>query len=149
LSLNRLIQEKIDDAFKDTKYVYRTNNTTATNRSISWIESLLETPIEDHRKYAVWRILAPYLMNIKKLSYDEAFRVIKDWLIRCDKVTPMNFNPNDRIKSSLRAALRVGYFPISFNDLKIENRQLYDLISGAIGDKSKRWKGRPIGAESR
>jgi hypothetical protein len=26
------------------------------------------TPIEDGRKYALWKILCPYLVNIKKLS---------------------------------------------------------------------------------
>jgi hypothetical protein len=46
----------------------------------------------------------------------------------------MNFNPDDRIKSSLRAALRVGYLPISINDLKLENKELYDLISRALGN---------------
>lgn len=60
---------------------------------IRWIESLLITRLEDHRKYVLWLILAPYLINLKKLSYDEAFRVIRDWLNKCDKITPMNFNP--------------------------------------------------------
>ena len=41
--------------------------------SIHWIETLLKTPIEDYRKNALALILAPYLINIKKLSYDEAF----------------------------------------------------------------------------
>ena len=41
--------------------------------TIVWIEKLLQTPIDDHRKFAVWRILAPYLINIRKCSVDEAF----------------------------------------------------------------------------
>ena len=32
-----------------------------------WIENLLDTPIEDGRKYTVWKILCPYLVNIKEL----------------------------------------------------------------------------------
>ena len=36
--------------------------------SIAWI--LLQTPIDDYRKNAVSLILAPYFINIKKLSYD-------------------------------------------------------------------------------
>ena len=35
---------------------------------ILWIEKLLRNPIPDHRKYVIWRILAPYLINIRKLS---------------------------------------------------------------------------------
>jgi hypothetical protein len=36
---------------------------------IRWIENgILEKPLPDHRKYAIWRILSPYLLNVKKLS---------------------------------------------------------------------------------
>ncbi|MGZ5550643.1 MAG: hypothetical protein ACXW07_07765 [Nitrososphaeraceae archaeon] len=41
-----------------------------------WIEKLLETPIEDGRKYALWRILCPYLVNIKKMSPEESFLIL-------------------------------------------------------------------------
>jgi Primase X len=44
--------------------------------TISWIEKLLETPIDDYRKNAVNLILAPYLINVKKLSYDTALTII-------------------------------------------------------------------------
>jgi len=36
---------------------------------------------------------------------------------------------NDRIKANLIAAARVGYLPISFSDLKIENREIADLAA--------------------
>ncbi|MGC2571780.1 MAG: hypothetical protein WA364_09740 [Candidatus Nitrosopolaris sp.] len=36
---------------------------------------------------------------------------------------------NGKIKPTLSAAARVGYLPISFIDLRKENRQLADLIS--------------------
>jgi hypothetical protein len=39
---------------------------------IPWIEKLLQTPIQDYRKFSGWRILSPYLMNVKRLSYDNA-----------------------------------------------------------------------------
>ncbi len=114
-------------------YSHQTNHTT-TNHSINWIESLLRTPIHDHRKYVVWRILAPYLMNIKKISYEEAFGAIMDWLKECANIARMDFNPNDRIKCNLRAALRVGYLPIGFSNLRDENRELYNLISSKMGN---------------
>ena len=40
--------------------------------TIPWIEKLLEIPIEDYRKNAVNLILAPHLINIKKLAYEDA-----------------------------------------------------------------------------
>jgi Primase X len=97
------------------------------NNKIRWIEALLQIPISDHRKYALWRIVAPYLINVRKLSHEDAFSIIRDWLDKCDTLKPLVMN--DRIKSNLNAAARKGYLPISFSDLKIENRQLADLIS--------------------
>jgi len=68
-----------------------------TGHSVSWIDSLLETPIEDHRKYVMWRILAPYLINVRELSKDEAFNVIRDWLNKCHQLRKLDFNPEDKI----------------------------------------------------
>lgn len=68
-------------------------------------------------------------MNIKKLSYDEVFGVIREWPNKCDKITPMDFNAGDKIKTNPGAALRVGYLSISLSNLRNENRGLYDLIS--------------------
>lgn len=98
------------------------------NNNIRWIEALLQIPISDHRKYALWRIVAPYLINVRKLSHEDAFSTIRDWLDKCDKIKPL-VGVYDRIKSNLDAAARIGYFPISFSHLKTENRQLADLIS--------------------
>jgi hypothetical protein len=33
-------------------------------QSIDWIERLLQTPLPEHRKYCIWRILAPYFINV-------------------------------------------------------------------------------------
>jgi hypothetical protein len=97
-------------------------------KNFVWIETLLQIPISDHRKYALWRIVAPYLINIRKLSHEDAIRIIREWLDKCDKLRPL-VSVNDRIKSNLNVAARVGYLPISFSDLKTENRELADLIS--------------------
>jgi hypothetical protein len=99
------------------------------NHNIQWIEALLQISISDQRKYALWRILAPYLMNVRKLPYEDAVSIIKEWLDKCDKLRQL-VGVNDRVKPNLTAARRVGYLPISFNDLKIDKRQLADIISG-------------------
>ena len=52
---------------------------TSTN-IIPWIEKLLETPIEDGRKYSLWKILCPYLVNIKQLEYEQSFKILKTWV---------------------------------------------------------------------
>jgi len=103
-----------------------------------WIEILLDTPIWDYRKEAIRRIIAPYLINIKKLTYDDAFNIIKNWLSTCDSVNPLDFNANVKIRYSLKAATRVGYPPMAFSDLKSENGELYRHISNRFeNDRSK------------
>ena len=126
-----LIQKKIDDMKelkKQEKFqmtVYRSQESANT---IKWIEKgILEHPLSDHRKYIIWRILSPYLLNVKKLPKEEAYSVMKEWLDKCDKVEKLNFNPKIKIKDGLKGASK-GYFPISMEKLKEENRQLYDLI---------------------
>jgi hypothetical protein len=53
---------------------------------IKRIEILLETPFSDYRMNVRSLILAPYLINIKKLPYTDAFNIIKDWLNKCDSL---------------------------------------------------------------
>lgn len=96
------------------------------NRIIYWIERLLHTPINDYRKLVVWRILSPYLRNIRGLSYDESYNIIRAWLDKCNQVERLTFNANQKIKESLRGASH-GYLPISLGRLEIENIGLYSL----------------------
>jgi hypothetical protein len=95
--------------------------------NIHWIEQLLRAPIQDHRKFAIWRILAPYLINVKGVSKDEAYNVIENWLNECDKLNRLSFYPKSKIREGIRGAAK-GYFPIGFEKLKIENSELYEIL---------------------
>jgi hypothetical protein len=55
------------------------------------------------------------------LPKEEAYSVMKEWLDKCDKLEKLNFNPKIKIKDGLRGASK-GYFPISMEKLKEENR---------------------------
>jgi hypothetical protein len=131
-----LIQEKINDATDERKKSIYSRATKTTSTKRVWIEILLDTPICDYRKNALRRIVAPYLINIKKLTYDDAFNVAKDWLNKCDKIRPLDFNVNAKINDSLRGATSVGYLPMAFSNLKEENAELYTGISSGIADAS-------------
>jgi hypothetical protein len=54
---------------------WHTNN----NQVIPWIENLLMTPLPDYRKMIIWLILSKYLINVRGLSYEQAFSIIKQW----------------------------------------------------------------------
>jgi hypothetical protein len=45
---------------------------------LAWIERLMQIPLEDYRKNAVSLILAPYLINIRKISPDQSVKSIPD-----------------------------------------------------------------------
>jgi hypothetical protein len=96
---------------------------------IKWIEILLETPISDYRKNAINLILAPYLINIKKLPYTDAFNIIKDWLNKCDSLRRLDSNFNYRLKSALEDAIQKGIPSMSLAKLREKNKELYDLLS--------------------
>lgn len=113
-----LIQEKFNEVLTSRKLNRSHSNDMHQSSKIGWIESLLQTPMADNRKYA------PYLINIKTLSFDEAFKILTAWLEKCGKTRPLDFNSKDRIKASLKAAQRIGYLPIGFEKLKKENKEV-------------------------
>lgn len=90
---------------------------------------MLQTPIHDHRKFAVWHILGPYLSNKKGLLREKAFDIIKGWLEKCNQIRGLHFDPNLKIREGLNGAAKKGYFPISFQKLRIENSGLYHILS--------------------
>jgi hypothetical protein len=104
-------------------------------QSIDWIERLLRTPLPEHRKYCIWRILAPYFINIKHLSFDSSYDKIYQWLERCSRLKALDFDPATKINDSLNRAIDTGYLPISFGNplkeprtLRTDNRELYNTI---------------------
>jgi hypothetical protein len=89
---------------------------------------LLQTPIDDYRKNAIVLILAPYLVNIKQLDYQQSYEIIKDWLDRCNSVRKLDSYFDSRIKYALNNAIKRGYKPISFEKLKERNTELYNKL---------------------
>ena len=131
-----LIQKRIDELEelkRQEKKHARFQIITSQNQSKAitirkWIEKgILENPLPDHRKYIIWRILSPYLLNVKKTPKEESYSVIKDWLDKCDKLEKLNFNAKRKIREGLRGSSK-GYLPISLEKLKEENKTLYDIV---------------------
>ena len=99
-----LIQEKINAYVAKRKRSRLSPSTNTTPIKRVWIEILLDTPIHDYRKYTIRRIIAPYLINIRRLAYDDAFNLTKNWLNNCDKVKPLDFSADVKIKEYLKAS---------------------------------------------
>jgi hypothetical protein len=113
------------------KYL-RVDTTRNSNDSIPWIEILLENAINQGRKMSIWHILAPYLINVKKLSYSQSFDIIRDWLERCSRLKRLNFNIRQKIREGLDRVCNYG--PARPESLRLEHPELYEelLRIGAI-----------------
>lgn len=111
-----------------SEYVKKTNgkvNYTHINK-IGWIEKLLETPLADNRKYCLWKILIPYLANIKKLPKYEIVSILIEWLDKCDRIKSIDFRSQSKIEDNLRNVK--NYLPISLDNLKDDNFELYKTL---------------------
>jgi hypothetical protein len=125
---NEKAQEIKIQARKSKSRAPTITDNSASYNYINWIEQLLQTPIEDHRKYCIWRVLSPYLLNIKKLPEQEAFNIIKEWLQHCSELQRLNFSVSQRITDGLDGAAKRGYLPIGLEKLKEENNRLYSFL---------------------
>jgi hypothetical protein len=85
-----------------------------------WLQSYsLQIPADSN---AVNLILAPYLINIKKLSYDDALNIINSWLSKCGKLRQLDQN----FDYMVGYALKNGYRSLKLETLKMKNRMLND-----------------------
>lgn len=76
-------------------------------------------------------VLAPYLINIKKLEFQESFRIINEWLNKCDNIRRLDNSTFDyRLKYAITYAARKQYGPIRKEKIETDNRfrTLYMLL---------------------
>jgi len=99
------------------------------NFEIKWIENnLLKTALDDARKIITNLVLAPYLVNIRHLPFEESSFIIEDWLNKCRSQRELDFNPKNLVNSALNGAIKTGYKPMSLNTLKERNHMIYQKL---------------------
>lgn len=81
-------------------------------QSYVWIETLLQTPISDHRKHTLELVIAPYLIVIKHKLYDETYSIIKKWALKCNALMTLDPSFDTRIKSAITKSIQKGISPI-------------------------------------
>jgi Primase X len=123
--INQKIKELNKKREREEKLDYQSNKRTNT---IFWIEKLLNTPISDFRKNATNLILAPYLVNIKKLSYQQSFDILIDWLQKCNSFNKIDFNPISLANSALNIATQKKIPPMKLETLKNRNSEIYHIL---------------------
>jgi Primase X len=134
MMMHYLVDQKIKQNQRDRQQQrrqsqkYYLTTTEITVGTISWIEKLLTMPIADYRKYCIWHILAPYLINVRKLQDSEATDTLREWLKRCNPVKRVSFDDTSRIRYNIQSVRKHGFYPIGWNQLKTDNVALYNLL---------------------
>ena len=124
-----LITQKIKELNKKREIEERLGcQSNKSNNTIFWIEKLLNTPISDFRKNATSLIVAPYLVNIKKLSYQQSFDILTDWLQKCNSFKKLDFNPDYLVKYALTTAIQKRIPPMKLVTLMDRNLELYNML---------------------
>jgi hypothetical protein len=101
------------------------------SNAITYVEKLLEMSLSDYRKYAINLILAPYFINILKLSDEESFSRIKEWTLKCNDVESLepSIKDYDLIKNAIKRANLTEVKPLKFREtLQYKNKKLYEII---------------------
>lgn len=83
-----------------------------------WIEKLIRTPIPDARHRTVNLILAPYLVNVKKMNDDDAVKTILNYIERCKEIEPNTKVNEQYIRYQCDYARKKGLRPLSFDNAK-------------------------------
>ncbi len=95
-----------------------------TGKGYLYVEDLLKHPVSDGRHRLVWLVLAPYLVNVKKLEDGEAIDRIRGFVSVAGETGDMK----RFVEYNVRRARRNGLLPPTFSTLKTEHPDLYALL---------------------
>ncbi len=95
-----------------------------TNKGYLYVEDLLAHPVSDGRHRLTWLVLAPYLVNVKKLDDEQAIEKIRAFVAAAGETSAMR----RFIEYNVRRARRNGLLPPTFSTLKAEHPDLYWLL---------------------
>ncbi len=130
-----LIQKKIDQNEQRQKMLLKLKSLNNKNKDITnknyyeWIDKkILTNSFPDHRKIIINLILAPYLIVIKKLSFEESYQIIYEWLQKCDLLRKIDFNTRSVVNTALTTAYKKQIPPMSIITLKTNYKDLYFLL---------------------
>jgi hypothetical protein len=89
-----------------------------------YVEDLLKHPVSDGRHRLVWMVLAPYLVNVKKVEDEEAIEKIRAFVAAGGESSAMKRFTEYNVKR----ARRNGLLPPTFSTLKAEHPDIYALL---------------------
>ena len=93
-------------------------------KEYEYAEDLLKHPVSDGRHRLVWLVLAPYLVNVKKLEDEEAIERIRAFVAAAGETSEMK----RFVEYNVRRARRNGLLPPRFSNLRVEHPDIYGLL---------------------
>jgi hypothetical protein len=112
-----------------------------TNKGYLYVEDLLQHPVSDGRHRLVWLVLAPYLVNVKKMNDEDAIERIRAFVAAAGESSAMR----RFVEYNVRRARRNGLLPPTFSTLKTEHPDIYWLLPKEVlaAESAPRAKGTP------
>ena len=128
------------NGIKDEVIQYVPSPRPRTNKGYIYVEDLLAHPVADGRHRLTWLVLAPYLVNVKKLDDEAAIEKIRAFVQAAGETSAMK----RFIEYNVRRARRNGLLPPTFSTLKKEHPDIYGLLpkEAMVADSAK-GKGQP------
>ncbi len=94
-----------------------------------WVQKIIDSGVPDGRARLILYIISRYLMNVLRLSLEDAEREVKIFLDNsCSKYGKCGGIYKSWIRSVLRGVARGGWKPKSLEKLKTEDPQLYETV---------------------
>jgi non-catalytic primase subunit PriX-like protein len=119
----------MEEKRKKMMEIYSEYNGQNSQQKRRWIEeNLLKTGLDDYRKNIVNLVLAPYLINVRKLPFEQATNIILQWLDLCRIERPLDFNARTLVDNALRSVKKSGYKPMSLSKLKQKNSMALEML---------------------
>jgi hypothetical protein len=109
---------------RDTIMRYLPTQSARPAKSYAYIDELLKHPVSDGRHRLVWLVLAPYLVNVKKLDEEEAIQKIRSFVSVAGETRDLK----RFVEYNVRRARRNGLMPPTLTTLKAEHPDLYSLL---------------------
>ncbi|QQG48261.1 MAG: DNA primase noncatalytic subunit PriX [archaeon] len=89
-----------------------------------YVEDLLKHPVSDGRHRLVWLVLAPYMVNVKKVDDTEAVEKIRAFVAAAGETSAMR----RFVEYNVKRARRNGLLPPTFSTLKLEHPDIFGLL---------------------
>lgn len=136
-----MVAEKIKEDERREKYYYYSSGQPVeiqTGQGVTWwIETLLQTPIDDYRKHSRDLILVPYLVVRRGMTDpNQIIGIVMQWADRCAELRSLDPSRREfekKLESRVEEVMQNRIPPMRWDTLQSENPELAQKLSTSRG----------------